>query len=91
MLLVVVISLSLASVYVAVLINTWYGDSTMQLQAKDLTPTPVTVAGHELFTLNPFFYLMGKFTLLVAFLAIVDRCLSNLSRSKSWRSAGGDG
>jgi len=70
LLLVVVISLSLGGVYVAVLINTWYGNFYNELQAKDLTPTPVTIGGYEFFTLNRFFYRMGQFTIL-AFFAIV--------------------
>ena len=69
-LLIVVIGLSLAGVYVAVLINSWYGDFYNALQKKDLTLTPVTIAGHEFFTLNLFFYLMGTFTL-PAFLSII--------------------
>ncbi|MEZ5831532.1 MAG: ABC transporter ATP-binding protein/permease [Dongiaceae bacterium] len=70
LLLLVIIGLSLASVYVAVLINSWYGDFYNALQKKDLTLTPVTIGSYELFSLNLFFYLMGKFTLL-AFFAIV--------------------
>ena len=70
LLLVVVIGLSLAGVYVAVLINTWYGNFYNELQAKDLTPTPVTIGTYEFFTLNRFFYRMGQFTIL-AFFAIV--------------------
>ena len=70
LLLIVVISLSFASVYVAVLINTWYGNFYNELQAKDLTPTPVTIGTYELFILNRFFYRMGQFTIL-AFFAIV--------------------
>jgi len=70
LLLVVVIGLSLAGVYVAVLINTWYGNFYNELQAKDLSPTPVTIGDHELFTLNKFFYRMGQFTIL-AFFAII--------------------
>ena len=69
-LLVTVIALSLGTVYVAVLINSWYGEFYTALEQKDLTLTPVTLAGYELFTLNRFFYLMAKFTLL-AFLAII--------------------
>src|SRR5882724_10787091 len=68
-LLVVVIALSLASVYVAVLINTWYGNFYNELQRKDLTPTPVAIGQYELFTLNRFLYRMGQFTIL-AFFAI---------------------
>ena len=70
LLLVVVIGLSLASVYVAVLFNTWYGNFYNELQAKDLTPTPVTIGSYELFTINRFLYRMGQFTIL-AFFAIV--------------------
>jgi putative ATP-binding cassette transporter len=70
LLLVVVIVLSLGGVYVAVLINTWYGNFYNELQAKDLTPTPVAIGTYELFTVNRFLYRMGQFTLL-AFLAIV--------------------
>lgn len=70
LLLIVVIALSLGSVYIAVWFNNWYGDFNNALQAKDLTPTPVTVAGYELFVLNRFLYLMLTFTL-IALLAIV--------------------
>ncbi|HET6619694.1 MAG TPA: ABC transporter ATP-binding protein/permease [Dongiaceae bacterium] len=70
LLLVVVIGLSLAGVYVAVLINTWYGEFYTALQNKDLTLTPVKIGSYELFSLNRFFYMMGKFTLL-AFLTII--------------------
>jgi putative ATP-binding cassette transporter len=69
-LLVVVIGLSLGSVYIAVLINSWYGVFYTALQQKDLTVTPVTIAGYELFSLNRFLYLMGEFAIL-AFFAIV--------------------
>jgi vitamin B12/bleomycin/antimicrobial peptide transport system ATP-binding/permease protein len=69
-LLVVVIALSLGTVYVAVLINSWYGEFYTALEKKDLTLIPVTIGSYELFTLNRFFYLMGQFTLL-AFLAII--------------------
>jgi putative ATP-binding cassette transporter len=69
-LLVVVIALSLGTVYVAVLINSWYGEFYTALEKKDLTLVPVTIGSYELFTLNRFFYLMGKFTLL-AFIAII--------------------
>jgi putative ATP-binding cassette transporter len=69
-LLVVVIGLSLAGVYVAVLINTWYGQFYNALEKKDLTLTPVMIGDYELFSLNLFFYLMAKFTLL-ALLSIV--------------------
>jgi len=71
LLLVVVIALSLAGVYVAVLINTWYGNFYNELQAKDLTPTPVTIGSYELFTLNRFLYRMGQFTILAFFAIIV--------------------
>jgi putative ATP-binding cassette transporter len=69
-LLIAVILLSLGTVYVAVLINTWYGEFYTALQKKDLTLTPVTIGGYELFSLNRFLYFMGEFTLL-AFLAII--------------------
>lgn len=69
-LLVVVIGLSLGTVYVAVLINSWYGEFYTALEQKDLTATPVTIGAYELFSVNRFLYLMGKFTLL-AFLAII--------------------
>src|SRR5690242_6899363 len=69
-LLVVVIVLSLGTVYVAVLINSWYGEFYTALEKKDLTLIPVTVGSYELFTVNRFFNLMGKFTL-IAFFAII--------------------
>jgi len=69
-LLIAVIGLSLGTVYVAVLINTWYGQFYNALEKKDLTLTPVMIGDYELFSLNLFLYLMGKFALL-AFLAII--------------------
>jgi putative ATP-binding cassette transporter len=69
-LLIAVIGLSLGTVYVAVLFNTWYGEFYTALEKKDLTLTPVMIGTYEFFSLNRFFYLMGKFTLL-AFLAII--------------------
>ena len=69
-LLIAVIALSLGTVYVAVLFNSWYGEFYTALEKKDLTLTPVMIGTYEFFSLNRFFYLMGKFTLL-AFLAII--------------------
>lgn len=69
-LLIVVIALALGSVYVAVWANDWYGEFYTALQKKDLTPTPVTIAGHELFSVNFFAYLIGKFTI-IAFTGII--------------------
>ena len=69
-LLVAVIGLSLGTVYVAVLINSWYGEFYTALEKKDLTLTAVTIGTYELFSVNRFLYLLGQFTLL-AFLAII--------------------
>ncbi len=69
-LLITVIGLSFAGVYIAVWFNNWYGDFNNALQAKDLTPTPVTIGGYELFVINRFAYLMVLY-LWIAFLAIV--------------------
>ena len=82
--------MSFASVYVAVLINTWYGNFYNELQAKDLTPTPVTVGSYELFTLNRFLYRIGQF-LIIAFFAIVIAVYAKSICSKFWKFAGGDG
>jgi putative ATP-binding cassette transporter len=64
-LLTAVIAMVLAIVYVNVQLNTWYGDFQNVLQAKDLSPVAVEFAGHRLFVLNNFFFLIGKFTLIV--------------------------
>jgi vitamin B12/bleomycin/antimicrobial peptide transport system ATP-binding/permease protein len=70
-LLVAVVALSLFSVYLAVLFNEWNRDFYNMLNAKDLKPTPVIIGGYELFTVNYFLYLMGKFAL-IAFVWIID-------------------
>jgi putative ATP-binding cassette transporter len=69
-LLIAVIALSLFSVYLAVLFNEWNRDFYNMLNAKDLRPTPVMIGAYELFTVNYFLYLMGKFAL-IAFVAII--------------------
>ncbi len=69
-LLVAVIALSLVSVYLAVLFNEWNRDFYNMLNAKDLKPTPVMIGTYELFTVNYFLYLMGKFAL-IAFVWII--------------------
>jgi putative ATP-binding cassette transporter len=69
-LLIVIVALALGSVYVAVWANDWYGEFYTALQKKDLTPTPVLIGGHELFIVNRFAYLIGKFTI-IAFTGII--------------------
>jgi ABC-type uncharacterized transport system fused permease/ATPase subunit len=61
LLLIVVIALSLATVYVSVLFNYWRRDFYNMLNAKDLHETPVVIGQTTLFTVNYFLYLMGKF------------------------------
>lgn len=63
-LLVIVIVLAFASVYLLVQLNAWNRDFYNAVNAKDLTPTPVLIGTYELFTVNKFLYLMGKFTVL---------------------------
>jgi putative ATP-binding cassette transporter len=69
-LLVVAIALSLGRVYLGVLFNDWNRDFFNALEQKDLTPTPVAIAGIVLFEVNRFAYLLGYF-LILAFIFIV--------------------
>jgi vitamin B12/bleomycin/antimicrobial peptide transport system ATP-binding/permease protein len=69
-LLVTIIGLALLGVYLLVLLNEWNRDFYNAINAKNLTPTPVTIAGYELFTVNYFLYLMGKFTVLAVIFII---------------------
>jgi len=62
---VVVIAMVLAGVYVDYLLNEWTGDFNNMLQAKDLSPTAVSVFGYTITTVNHFVYLMGKFAVIV--------------------------
>jgi putative ATP-binding cassette transporter len=64
-LLAAVITMVLAIVYVNVQLNGWYGDFQNMLQVKDLSLIQVEFAGHPLFVLNKFLFLIGKFTLIV--------------------------
>jgi putative ATP-binding cassette transporter len=64
-LLTAVIAMVLAIVYVNVQLNTWYGDFQNMLQTKDLHLVSVEFAGRRLFTLDYFFFLIGKFALIV--------------------------
>jgi putative ATP-binding cassette transporter len=64
-LLIAVIAMVLAIVYVNVQLNTWYGDFQNMLQTKDLHLVSVEFAGRRLFTLDYFFFLIGKFALIV--------------------------
>jgi len=69
-LLVAVLVLVLGGIYIDVQINEWNRDFYNCLQQKDLTPTPLVVFGHELFVVNLFLYLIGKF-LFLAFIWII--------------------
>jgi putative ATP-binding cassette transporter len=60
-----VIAMVLGNVYVDYLLNQWYGDFNNVLQAKDLSPTAVTVFGYTIATVNHFVYIMGKFAVIV--------------------------
>ena len=64
-LMIVIVAIVLALVYVNYLLNTFYGDFNNMLQVKNLKPTPVSLFGHTLFTVNYFVYLVGKFTVIV--------------------------
>ncbi len=69
-LLIAAVALSLGRVYLGVLFNDWNRDFFNALEQKDLTPTPVELAGHVFFEINRFTYLLGKF-LVLAFIFIV--------------------
>jgi putative ATP-binding cassette transporter len=70
-LLIVVIALSLASVYLAVQFNTWRREFYNMLNTKDLHDVPVAIGSVTLFTTNYFLYLMGKFTFLALIYIVV--------------------
>jgi putative ATP-binding cassette transporter len=63
-LLAAVLAIVLGIVFVNYLLNGFYGEFQNMLQARDLTPTPVTFFGVHLFTLNKFLYLIGYFTII---------------------------
>jgi putative ATP-binding cassette transporter len=63
-LLIAVIALALIGIYIDVQLNAWNRDFYNVLQTKDLSQKSVTVFGHDLLTLNHFFYQIGKFTIL---------------------------
>src|SRR5262249_19951554 len=63
-LLIVVIALSLASVYISVQFNMWRREFYNMLNQKDLHDVPVVIGSMTLFTTNYFLYLMGKFLFL---------------------------
>jgi putative ATP-binding cassette transporter len=64
-LLATVIAMALAGVYVDYLLNVWTGDFNNVLQAKDLSPTDVSIFGYTITTVNHFVYIMGKFAAIV--------------------------
>ena len=70
-LLIVVIALSLASVYLAVQFNMWRREFYNMLNSKDLHDVPVAIGSMTLFTTNYFLYLMGKFTFLALIYIVV--------------------
>ena len=77
------IAMVLGTVYVNVLLNTWYGDFQNMLQAKDLSAVPVDFFGHHITTVNKFIYLIGKFTLIV-FPAVILGGLGTLGVVALW-------
>ena len=70
-LLIVVIALSLATVYLAVQFNSWRREFYNMLNGKDLHDVPVAIGSMTLFTTNYFLYLMGKFTFLALIYIVV--------------------
>ena len=70
-LLIAVIGLALFGIYLDVQFNFWHRDFYNLLQQKDLSPAPVVFFGNELFVVNHFIYMLGKFTIL-AFTSIAS-------------------
>ncbi len=66
-LLIVVIVLSFVTVYLSVLFTYWRRDFYNMLNAKDLHEVPIVIGSATLITVNYFYYLVGKFTVLATF------------------------
>ncbi len=66
-LLITVIVLSFVTVYLSVLFTYWRRDFYNMLNTKDLHEVPVLIGSTTLLTVNYFYYLIGKFSVLATF------------------------
>jgi putative ATP-binding cassette transporter len=71
-LLITVIALSLGTVYLSVVVSYWRRDFYNMLTAKDLHDMPVVVGTVTLFTVDYFYYLIGKFCVLATFWVLTN-------------------